>query len=338
MRIAVDAMGGDWAPYEVVKGAVKAAATLDTDILLVGNPNEITALEAGLDLSGPRIQVIPARQKVDMSDQPAYALRHKKESSLGVAASLVRNGAADALVSAGNTGATMAFSLRNFGRLPGINRPGIAIPMPTVSGYCLIIDGGANLEVKPRYLLQFAQMGSLYAQSVLGRKNPKVALLNVGQEANKGTLTLQQAYSLMLESEINFIGNIESSDILFGVADVVVTDGFSGNLLLKFAEGLAAALMQMLKTEIQQGQLAMRLGAYLTRPALKSLKQRLDPEEYGGALLLGLKYPAVICHGSSRARAIYNGIRVAQEALIQNVAGKISELVVTHESAESRER
>ncbi len=327
MKIAVDAMGGDWAPREIVKGAVQAAATLGARILLVGNPDQIAALETEVGLPAPGVEVIPAWQQVEMSDKPVYALRHKKESSLAVAAALVRNGDAGALVSAGNTGATMAFSLRNFGRLPGVDRPGIAIPMPTTRGYCMFIDGGANLEAKPRYLLQFAHMGSLYVQSVLGWKHPKVALLNVGSEPEKGTAVLQDAYKLLNASGLNFIGNIESRDILSGVADVVVTDGFSGNLILKFAEGLATALLDMLKTEIKQSGLGVQLGAYLTRPAFQNLKKRMNYEEYGGALLLGLNHPTVICHGSSRARAIFNAIRVAQESLSQNVTGKIADLM-----------
>ncbi|HKM39076.1 MAG TPA: phosphate acyltransferase PlsX [bacterium] len=337
MNIAVDAMGGDWAPMEVVKGAIQAAKTTDVNILLVGNPEEIVALEPDIDNYAPALQIVAASDKVEMTDKPAFALRHKRESSLAVAASLVRDGDASALVSAGNTGATMAFSLRNFGRLPGVNRPGIAIPLPTASGFCILIDGGANLTVKPQYLLQFAQMGSLYVQCVHGRNNPVVALLNVGPEPDKGTPLLQEAYELLNGSELNFKGNIESSDILSGAADVVVTDGLSGNLLLKFAEGLGSSLMDMLKSEIEHSGLGVKIGALLTRPVLKALKKRMDPDEYGGALLLGLKHPTVICHGSSQAPAIFNGIRVAQDALFQNITGKITALLQT-QPEESREQ
>jgi glycerol-3-phosphate acyltransferase PlsX len=337
MKIAVDAMGGDWAPQEIIKGAIQAASALDVNIALVGNPEEISAAGKEVGLPVPGVEVVPARQKVEMGDQPAYALRHKKESSLAVAASLVRSGDAGALVSAGNTGAAMAFSLRNFGRLPGVDRPGIAIPFPTTEGFCIFIDGGANLEAKPRYLLQFAQMGSLYAQHVLGREDPKVALLNVGLEAEKGTSVLQEGYKLLAASQLNFTGNIEGRDLPFGVADVVVTDGFSGNLILKFAEGFGAALMDMLKSEVKEGGLGVRLGAYLAGPVFRGLKARMSYEEYGGALLLGLKHPTVICHGSSNAKAIFNAIRVAKGSLIQDVAGRIS-MLLQKELQESSEK
>ena len=213
MKIAVDAMGGDLAPREIVKGAVQASEVLGVRIALVGNPEEIAAVIKEAGLPTHNVEVIPARQKVEMADQPVFALRHKRESSLAVAAKLVKEGDAGALVSAGNTGATMAFSLNHFGRLPGVDRPGIAIPLPTTQGHCIFIDGGANLEAKPRYFLQFAQMGSLYVQHVLGWKEPKVALLNVGSEPEKGTAVLQQAYKLLAASKLNFIGNIESRDI-----------------------------------------------------------------------------------------------------------------------------
>lgn len=327
MRIAVDAMGGDLAPQEIVKGAVQAATSLGVEIALVGQPSELEAVAREAGLPAPGVEIVAASQKVEMTDHPSSVLRQKKDSSLALAAALVQKGDAEALVSAGNTGATMAFSLFSFGRLPGVERPAIAIPFPTTRGFCVLIDGGANVEVKPRYLLQFAQMGSLYAQNVLGWSNPKVALLNIGFEPEKGTPTLQEAYKLLTASQLNFVGNIESRDLPFGQAEVVVTDGFSGNLILKLAEGLGIAIMDMLKAEIAGSGLDVKLGAYLARSAFRGLKTRISYEEYGGALLLGLNHPTVICHGSSRARAIFNAIRVAKESLEQDVAGKIAALM-----------
>jgi glycerol-3-phosphate acyltransferase PlsX len=336
MKIAVDAMGGDLAPLEMVKGAALAVSSLGIKIALVGRPDEIerVAGEAGLLASG--VEIVPASQKVQMSDHPTLALRRKKDSSLAVAVKLIKKGEAQALVSAGNTGATMAFSLFGLGRLPGVDRPAIAAPFPTTRGYSLLIDAGANVEVKPRYLLQFAQMGSLYVETVLGWNKPKVALLNIGSEPEKGTPVLQEAYKLLSSSKLNFIGNIESRDLPLGLSDVVVTDGFSGNLVLKLAEGLSAALMEMLKTEIDTLGFSTKIGAHLTRPAFRGLKKRMSYEEYGGAQLLGLKHPVVICHGSSNSQAIVNAIRVAKEAVQEDVTKRIAALI-EQESDESEE-
>ncbi|MDK2927131.1 MAG: phosphate acyltransferase [Bacillota bacterium] len=325
MKIAVDAMGGDFAPLEVVRGAVAAARAGEAEILLVGEPGAIEAVGAEAGLPCPGVEVVAARERVAMGEHPAEALRHKKDSSLAVGARLVKEGRAGALVSAGNTGAAMAFSLFTLGRLPGVERPAIAAPFPTTRGFAVLIDAGANVEVKPHYLLQFAQMGSLYAASVLKRAHPRVGLLNVGAESGKGTPVLQEACRLLTASGLNFIGNIEGRDVPLGAADVIVCDGFSGNVLLKFAEGLAEGLFSLLKQELLAG-FSTRAGAYLARPALKRLKAKMDYAEYGGAPLLGLKGLTIISHGSSDARAIHNAIRAARESLEQDVVGKIAAL------------
>lgn len=336
MKIAVDAMGGDYAPLEVVRGAVAAARTDGAEVILVGDPTEIDRVGREAGLPCPGVEVVPASQKVEMGEHPAAALRQKKDSSLAVAAHLVREGRAGALVSAGNTGAAMAFSLFTWGRLAGIERPAIAAPFPTVEGFAVLIDAGANAEVKPRYLLQFAQMGSVYAESVYGRVRPRVGLLNVGTEKEKGTPALQEAYKLLAESDLNFVGNVEGRDVPLGIADVIVCDGFTGNILLKFAEGLAGGLMHLLKKELL-GSPRTKLGAYLARPAFTALRRRMDYTEYGGAPLLGLKGLTIISHGSSNAAAIRNAIRVARESLERDVCGKIAALSGTAKEAEGSE-
>lgn len=325
MKIAVDAMGGDFAPLEVVRGAVQAAQAGEAEILLVGDPAELERIGPTAGLPCPGVELVAARQRVEMGEHPAAALRHKKDSSLAVCARLVKEGRAGALVSAGNTGAAMAFSLFILGRLPGVERPAIAAPMPTTQGFSLLIDAGANVEVKPRYLLQFAQMGSLYVEQVLRRSHPRVGLLNVGAEGGKGPPAFQEAYQLLATSSLNFVGNVEGRDLPLGKADVIVCDGFSGNVLLKFAEGLAAGLFSLLKEELLSG-LGTKVGAYLAQPAFRRLKAKLDYAEYGGAPLLGLKGLTIISHGSSNARAIHNAIRVARESLEQDVVGKIAAL------------
>jgi glycerol-3-phosphate acyltransferase PlsX len=325
VKIAVDAMGGDYAPLEVIKGAVAAAKAGEAEIILVGDPAEIERVGRENGLPCPGIEIVPASQKVEMGEHPAAALRQKKESSLAVGARLVKEGRAAALVSAGNTGAAMAFSLFTLGCLPGIERPAIAAPLPTVEGFAVLIDAGANAEVKPRYLLQFAQMGSVYMESTFGRTRPRVGLLNVGAEKEKGTPVLQEAYQLLAASGLNFVGNVEGRDLPLGVADVIVCDGFTGNVLLKFAEGLAEGLFTLLKGELMAG-FDTRLGAYLARPAFRRLRKKMDYAEYGGAPLLGLRGLTIISHGSSDARAIRNAIRVARQSLEQDVIGKIAKV------------
>ncbi|NLY51258.1 MAG: phosphate acyltransferase PlsX [Firmicutes bacterium] len=323
MRVALDAMGGDNAPREIIRGALLAARSERVEIILVGDPAEIEKVGKEEGLPYPGIQVVPASQRVEMDEQPSTVVRQKKDSSLGVAARLVKEGKAEALVSAGNTGAAMAFALFTWGRLPGIERPAIAVPFPTLVGVTVLLDVGANVEVKPRYLLQYAQMGSVYAENVLGIKKPRVGLLNVGTEKTKGTAISQEAYELLESSGLNFSGNLEGRDIPLGTADVVVCDGFCGNVVLKFTEGLAEGFFTLLRRELARNW-RTKLGAYLVKPALRGLKKRMDYSEYGGAPLLGLKGTAIISHGASDAKAIANAIRVARESWEQDVTGKIA--------------
>jgi glycerol-3-phosphate acyltransferase PlsX len=258
-----------------------------------------------------------------MEDQPAIALRRKKGSSIWLATELVKTGEAQALVSAGNTGAQMAAALLALGRIEGIARPAIATILPTVAGAKLLLDVGANVDCRPQHLLQFAQMGAVYAERILGLPSPRVGLLNIGTERTKGNELTLAAFDLLVSSGLNFIGNVEPRDIPLGVADVVVCDGFVGNSILKFGEGLAAALITMLRQELANRPLA-RAGAALALPALRSLWRKLDYAEYGGAPLLGVNGVSVVCHGSSKARAIENAIRVAVQCVESNFVQELA--------------
>jgi len=323
MRIAVDAMGGDYAPGEIIRGAVAAARQGEGEIILVGR-EEVIAAE--LEKIGHRIEnvrIVHAPEVITMEDQPALALRRKRRSSIGVATELVKGGEAQALVSAGSTGAQMAAALLTLGRVPGIMRPAIATIVPTIAGGKLILDVGANVDCRPRHLLQFAQMGAIYAERILGLARPRVGLLNIGTERTKGNELTLATYDLLAASELNFIGNVEPRDIPLGVADVVVCDGFVGNSILKFGEGLAAALLTMLRQELAHRPLA-RAGAALALPALRSLWRKLDYAEYGGAPLLGVKGVSLVCHGSSKARAIENAIRVARQCVASNFVEELT--------------
>ncbi|MGB9887553.1 MAG: phosphate acyltransferase PlsX [Moorellales bacterium] len=322
MRIAVDAMGGDYAPGEVVRGAILAAKSGEAEIILVGRQDLLAAELEKLKDHARNITIVHAPEVIAMDDPPATALRRKKGSSIWVATELVRSGQAEALVSAGSTGAQMVAALLTLGRIEGIMRPAIATVLPTVAGGKLMLDVGANVDCRPQHLLQFAQMGAVYAERILGLPNPRVGLLNIGTERTKGNELTLAAYELLAGSNLNFIGNVEPRDIPMGVADVVVCDGFVGNSLLKFGEGLATALLAMLRQELAHRPLA-RAGAALVFPALHSLWKKLDYAEYGGAPLLGVQGVSVVCHGSSKARAIENAIRVAKQCVSNNLVPEL---------------
>ncbi|HHY61256.1 MAG TPA: phosphate acyltransferase PlsX [Clostridia bacterium] len=315
MRIAVDAMGGDYAPLEIVKGAVAAAQTYpDTTIILVGREEEV-ARELAQYPRLPNIEVVHAPDVVAMDEQPALALRRKKgTTSIGVATELVKQGEAEALVSAGSTGAQMAAALLILGRIRGIQRPAITTLYPSLNKPTVLLDVGANTDVEAETLLQFAVMGSIYAEKILGRPNPSVGLLNIGTEPNKGNDQAKAAFNLLSQSFLNFAGNVEARDLPQGVVDVLVCDGFVGNVVLKLSEGLATTIFQLLKQELTAG-LRAKMGAALVAPGLKKLKNMLDYAEYGGAPLLGVKGVSIICHGSSKARAITNAIKVAKDCV-----------------------
>lgn len=329
MKIAVDAMGGDRAPSEVVKGALEAAEAYGEEIILVGKEEAVRAqLEADSRYGRLRskLHVIDAPDVIEMGDHPAAAVRKRKGASIVVAAELVSSGEADALVSMGNTGATMAASLLKIKRISRIERPAIAIPMPTINGMSLLLDAGANADSKPEHLLDFAIMGSIYMERVMKRSNPAVGLLNVGEEEEKGSEVVRRAYELFKESPLNFAGNIEGRDIPSGDVDVIVCDGFVGNIVLKFAEGLGKAIFDIMKAGMK-GRIIAKLGALAMMPVFKDLKGRMDYTEYGGAPLLGINGVSIIGHGRSNSKAVRNAIRVAIESVTNNIVGSIRESI-----------
>lgn len=314
-RVVVDAMGGDNAPDAVVEGAVAAARSWGVPVHLVGDEERVSRLLerfAGRDgRFGDLVSVRHAPDLIGAEEQPVLAVRRKRDSSLVVAMRMVRDGEAEAVVSAGNTGALMAGGVLILGRLDGVDRPAIATVLPTSDGRgVLVLDAGANVDSRPEHLLQFAFMGAAYAELVLGWKRQRVGLLNIGAEESKGGETVKAAYALLRSSKLDFAGNIEARDVFSGSVEVVVCDGFVGNILLKNTEGVAALILGSLKEEAKFG-LMSRMGAALVMPALRRLKKKLDYVEYGGAPLLGLKKACIKCHGSSNAVAIANGIRVA---------------------------
>lgn len=314
-------MGGDYAPAAVVRGAARAAAEGLAEIILVGDTRAIEKeLKSISDTKD--IEVVHTEQVITNEEAPALALRKKREASIVLATQLVKEGRAQAVVSAGSTGAQMAAALLILGRSGNIQRPAIATLLPTLKGPKLLLDAGANVDCRPEHLYEFAYMGNLYASKVLGISEPRVGLVNVGTEATKGNEVTLGAYQLLKGAELNFIGNVEARDLPHGVADVYVCDGFTGNTLLKFGEGLAEALFIKIQSEVKKS-LAARLGAALLLPTLRRLKREVDYAEYGGAPLLGVQGISIICHGSSNERAIYNAIRLAvrcvQERLVENL-------------------
>jgi glycerol-3-phosphate acyltransferase PlsX len=313
-RIAIDAMGGDRAPDEIVAGALEAASSQITPVL-VG--------PAGLDTGG--LELVEAATTIGMDEKPGEAVRAKRDSSLVVACRLVREGRADAAVSAGNTGAMLAAGLLEIRRLRGVNRPAIAVVLPARRGPSVLIDSGANADARAEHLRQFAHMGSVFAQEILGVSDPEVRLLSIGEEPEKGNRLTLETHRLLAEaSDLNFKGNTESRNLLEGSADVVVCDGFTGNVVLKAVEGTIATVLGALREEIT-GNRRAKLGGLLIRPATRGLRERLDPDTYGGAYLLGLRGLAVIAHGRSGRRAIANAIRLAARGVEHDVVGHLQE-------------
>ena len=314
MRISVDAMGGDYAPEEIIKGTLMAAKTWpDLQLILVGKQERI--LPFFIDTKPSNISLVEASEEIGMDEHPANAVRKKKDASIVVATRLVKVGEADAVVSAGSTGAQMAAALLGLGRIKGIERPAIATILPTAEGGKLILDVGANLDASPEQLCQYALMGNIYAEKILGIPNPRVGLLNIGSEEGKGNELTQKTYTLLKGgAQLNFIGNIEGRDVPYGRADVVVCEGFVGNVLLKTCEGLAGVLFELIKEKMTSN-IVRKLGALAVKPGLKEIAQMMDYAEYGGAPLLGVNGISIICHGSSKTKAIFNAIRVARECV-----------------------
>ncbi len=325
MKIALDAMGGDLAPREIVRGGVLASRELDVEVALVGASEEIERELAECGADRARVSVVHASEVVPMDEHhPVDALRRLRDASVLVATDLVARGEASAVVSAGNTGAAMIAAILRLKRARGVDRPAIASVFPTTEGYCLLIDAGANSECRPHHLLCFALMGAAYAERVMGRREPRVALLSNGTEESKGTELVNASHELLRKSGLNFVGNIEGEDMPFGRADVVVTDGFTGNVVLKLAEGVGEAIVGMLKEAVSTSA-RCKAGALLMRPALRSLARRMDYSEYGGALLLGVSGVVVIAHGRSRAKAVKNAVRAAKAACEGRVVEAISD-------------
>ena len=331
MRLAIDAMGGDNAPKEIVLGAIKAAEQFnDIQITLVGDEAKIKEHLNGQE----RISILHTEEVILGTDEPVRAVRRKKNASMVLAASQVADGQADACISAGNTGALMAAGLFVVGRIEGIDRPALAPTLPTIGneGF-LLLDVGANVDAKPEHLFQYGLMGSVYWEKVRGTANPRVGLLNIGTEEKKGTDLTKHAFELLKASNLNFVGNVEARDLMNGVADVVVTDGFTGNMVLKTVEGTAMSVFKMLKGALT-GSLKSKLAAAVLKPDLKVLKDQMDYSEYGGAALFGLKAPVIKAHGSSNAQAIFSAIRQTREMVANNVTGLIKQ--AAEESAAAR--
>jgi phosphate acyltransferase len=326
VTVAVDAIGGDHAPDAVLKGVERAIAGDQGLRVTLTGPEDVVAPFAAAH--GPRVQSVACSEAIEMHEHPATAVRTKSDSSIVVGVKLVRDGKADAFFSAGNTGAAMAAATLIMGRIKGVQRPAIATVLPTAGPPCVMLDVGANADCKPEHLLQFAHMGAAYASVVLGVIGPRVALLNIGEEPTKGSQLAQASHALMAERVPNFIGNVEGRDVLAGVSDVIVTDGFTGNVALKLLEGTSEVLLSQVKEAITGTALATAAASVL-KPALKRLRERLDPDTYGGAPLLGVDGVCIIGHGSSNATAVANALRVAAQAgrggLTEQIASAVAE-------------
>lgn len=322
-KIAIDALGGDNAPQEVVAGAIRASEELDVEIILVGDRTEIEKCLTKHGKSG-KLEIVDAEGVVEMHEEPLVGIRRKPKASINVAMNLVKEGKADAVVSAGHSGAAMAAALLRLGRIKGIDRPAIGAVFPTLlEKPVIVLDVGANVDSKPKYLEQFALMGTIYSKYVLGTEQPKVGLLNIGEEPSKGDELALKTHELLSENPaIPFVGNAEGRDVLSGNFDVIVCDGFVGNVLLKFAEAVGEIMLQILKEELPKG-IRGKIGAAILKPNLRSIKQRVDHAEHGGALLFGVNGVCIISHGSSQAPSIFSAIRLAKEAIDNEVLDRI---------------
>jgi len=316
MRIALDAMGSDHAPGVDVEGAVRAARRFGVEMILVGRQPEIERELMRHEVSDLSLSIVHASQVLEMAEHPSQAARAKRDASIVVAMGLLRDGQADAVVSAGNSGGVLAAALLSagrIGRIPGVARPAISTILPTMQGYAFILDIGANADCRPEWLGQFALMGATYAKRVLGIAEPRVGLLSNGEEETKGSQVVQEAHALLRQMPLHFVGNVEGKDLPQGLADVIVSDGFAGNVAIKTAEGTAGMLLTILRREIKSRPLAS-LGALLAKPAFRAVAKVLDYREYGGGPLLGVNGVVIIAHGRSDALAMENAVRVAMDA------------------------
>ena len=335
MRIAVDAMGGDHAPQVNVDGAVAAVREYGISCLLVGRSAELVPLLRDSGYSGPDIEIVDAPDVVSMDEPATAAIRKKRNSSIRIAANCVRDGRAEGLVSAGHTGAAMVSAKMVVGMIEGVDRPALATVLPNISGHSLLLDVGANPDAKTPHFREFAVMGSIYAELVFGKKKPSIGLMSIGEEDSKGTDRTKEAFKVLKETGLNFIGNVEGRDVFNGTVDVIVTDGFTGNVILKVSEALAEMVENLLREEIKRT-LQASVGFLLSRSAFRRFKQRLDYSEYGGAPLLGVKGCVIICHGRSSAKAVKNAIRFAAEYSRRNLAEKIQAQIAELHSREER--
>lgn len=326
MKIIVDAMGGDFAPEAVVEGAVEAAREYDIDVVLVGIEKSIKPLLDRMRYPVDKITIYPATEVIQMSEPAAVSFRKKRNSSIAVGIDLIKDNVGEAFLSAGNTGAVVCAASLTLGLLPGIERPGIAIICPTLKGVSLIIDVGANIDPKPLHLLQYGLMADAYFHYILNKSNPSVGLLNIGEEESKGTEFMRETHSLISKSPLNFIGNIEGKDLFSGKCDIIICDGFVGNIALKVSESLAEAMYGFLKRHLSSSVMG-KIGIGLLKSSLIRFKKETDYSEYGGALLLGVNGVVIIGHGRSSAKAIKNAIRVAKEEIERGVNTKIIEAI-----------
>ena len=335
MKIAVDVMGTDYGPAEIIKGVLQAVDEYGCDVVLVGDQEVIRQeLAREHQENNPRVTIHHASQVIEMKDHPGISVKKKRDASIVVATHLLHEKECDALVSSGSTGAAVASALFGLGRIRGIERPAIATLIPNVKGATVLVDSGAKVDAKPEQLVQNAIMGSIYAELQLGIPQPRVGLLNIGEEETKGNEQCLATYPLLKQdSHIHFIGNVEGRDINKGTVDVVVCDGFVGNVVLKTMEGLASAVMEILKKTLMESGIFAKLGALLMKPALLRMKKQMDASEYGGALLMGVRAPFIICHGSSKAKAIKNAVRVAIELTQKDVVGRIRQEIMHDEES-----
>jgi glycerol-3-phosphate acyltransferase PlsX len=334
-RIAVDAMGADAAPSVEVQGVVAAVRERGTSIVLVGDEARLRAELKAVGAEREKIEIVHAPEVITMHDAPSMAVKQKKRSSMRVCFDLVKSGEADAVVSAGNSGAMMACGLFVLGRLPGVERPAIVTTFPTRAGECALLDMGANVDPKPAVLSQFGVLGAVYARLLHGKAKPKVGLLSNGSEEHKGTALTREAHALLSraasnDADFTFLGYVEGRDIFKGEVDVVVTDGFTGNVVLKSVEGAADAIMSMVREEVMRSGIVAKLGAALMTSALRRLKRRTDYAEYGGAPLLGVDGVALICHGGSSATAIKNAVYVADRFAQSGLGQELTAAVARH--------
>ena len=328
MKIAVDVMGSDYGPDEIIQGAIEAMEEYNQEVILVGDQEKIQKKLISKNIK-QQVEIVHAGEEISMHDSPSTAVRRKKNSSLVKSMQLVKEGKAAAMLSAGNTGAVMASALLELGRIKGIDRPAIAVIIPGYQHNTVLLDAGANVSCKPQNLLQFGLMGYLYAEKILNYPCPKIGLLSIGVEVTKGNEITIDAYPLLQKANINFMGNVEGRDIFFNTVDVVVCDGFVGNVVLKTIEGMAIAYIKMIEEEIDKN-LFTKLGSLFAFSSIRYFKKLLDYAEYGGAHLLGVNGVVTICHGSSSAKAIKNAIRLSKEAveklLVQAIQDSIEKI------------